>query len=80
MDSELERFEAELAKLSPGSLPEGLIARMEAAMEGWEAAPPQEVGESGKVVPFPKLEEEAEVGEFEPEVIGRKKEDEEASE
>ena len=56
MDSELKRFEAELERLSPGNLPEGLIARMEAAMEGWEEVADAVSQEIDKVVPFPKLE------------------------
>lgn len=56
MDSDLERFEEELARLSPGKLPEGLISRMEAAMEGWSQGAeqlPENGGENGKVVLFP---------------------------
>ena len=38
MDSELEKIEAELGRLSPECMPEGLIRRMEAAMEAaWQA-------------------------------------------
>ncbi len=58
MDSELMRFEEELERLSPGSLPEGLIARMEAAMEGWEQVSAEVSEEIDKVVPFPHLEDE----------------------
>ena len=49
MDAELKRFEEELERLSPESLPEGLIARMEAAMESWHDASEEEEN----VVPFP---------------------------
>ncbi len=52
------RFEAELERLSPGKLPEGLISRMEAAMEGWEDVSAEVTGEIEKVVPFPKSVEE----------------------
>lgn len=57
MDSELKKFEAELERLSPGRLPDGLISRMEAAMEGWEAVSAEVTEEIDKVVPFPKQEE-----------------------
>lgn len=60
MDAELERFEAELERLSPGSLPDGLIARMEAAMEGWEEVAEGVSREIDKVVPFPLLEDQGE--------------------
>ena len=61
MDSDLKRFEAELERLSPRSLPEGLISRMEAAMEGWEEVSEQVSGEINKVVPFPpRMDEEDE--------------------
>lgn len=58
MDTDLKRFEEELERLSPGKLPEGLIARMELAMEGWEdaAAGVEDRGETeerDKVVQFP---------------------------
>jgi len=59
MDSDLKRFEAELERLSPRSLPEGLISRMEAAMEGWEEVSEPVSGEINKVVPFPpRMDEE----------------------
>ena len=61
MDTDLKRFEQELERLSPGSLPEGLIARMEAAMEGWEEGgenqSAQGIADGDKVVPFPGREE-----------------------
>lgn len=55
MDKDLREFEAELEQLSPGALPEGLISRMEAAMEGWQADEGE--NEEDKVVPFPQPEE-----------------------
>jgi len=55
MDSELQKIEAELERMSAGSMPEGMISRMEAAMEGWQEASGQE--EAEKVVPFPRVEE-----------------------
>lgn len=55
MDSDLREFEAELERVSPGALPEGLISRMEAAMEGWQDIEGESDGD--KVVPFPKSEE-----------------------
>ena len=61
MDSELQKFEAELERLSPGRLPDGLISRMEAAMEGWEAVSVEVTEEIDKVVPFPKQEETPEL-------------------
>ena len=61
MDPELEKIEAELERIAPGSMPEGLIGRMEAAMEGWQEAPEQDAAE--KVVPFPLAEEESDVEE-----------------
>jgi len=51
------KFEAELERLSPGSLPEGLISRMEAAMEGWEEVSDKVTEEIDKVVPFPPRED-----------------------
>lgn len=58
MDSDLKRFERELERLSPGRLPEGLIARMEAAMESWEtdatSAADEPPADREKVVPFPQ--------------------------
>jgi hypothetical protein len=57
MDPELQRFEDELEQLSPSSLPEGLISRMEAAMESWECETSQVADEVDKVVPFPNQEE-----------------------
>jgi hypothetical protein len=61
MDSDLKKFEAELERLSPMSLPEGLISRMEAAMEGWEEGSGQVSGGINKVVPFPqRMDEEDE--------------------
>lgn len=54
MDSELKRFEEELERLSPGSMPEGLIARMEAAMENWESEEGVSPDPVDKVVPFPR--------------------------
>lgn len=49
MDADLRKFEEELERLSPAGMPDGMIARMEAAMEGWQTReePTQ------KVVPFP---------------------------
>ena len=32
MDPELQKIEAELERIAPGNMPEGLIGRMEAAM------------------------------------------------
>lgn len=58
MDSELKRIEDELSRLSPGALPEGLIARMEAAMEGWEDGAPLASEVADKVVPFPTQDEQ----------------------
>ena len=48
MDSELRELEEELGRVAPNALPEGLISRMEAAMDGW-----QENEREEKVVPFP---------------------------
>ena len=42
-------------------MPEGLIGRMETAMEGWQEAVEQDAAE--KVVPFPLAEEESEIPE-----------------
>ena len=58
MDSDLKKIEAELGRLSPECLPEGLISRMEAAMEGWQEIPGEASGKTEKVVPFPHREEE----------------------
>ena len=55
MDPELQKIEAELERMSAGDMPEGMISRMEAAMEGWQEVPQQE--ETEKVVPFPQVEE-----------------------
>ena len=55
MDSELQKIEAELEQMSAGSMPEVMISRMEAAMEGWQEFSQQE--EAEKVVPFPQVEE-----------------------
>lgn len=52
MDAELKELEAELERIAPNALPEGLISRMAAAMDGW-----QENEREEKVVPFPKQEE-----------------------
>lgn len=49
MDAELRKFEEELERMSPAGMPEGMIARMEAAMENWEDR--EESAE--KVVDFP---------------------------
>ena len=62
MDPELQKIEAELERIAPGSMPEGLIGRMETAMEGWQEAASQDAAE--KVVPFPLAEEESEVEEI----------------
>ena len=48
MDSELKKLEMELERLAPEALPEGMISRMEDAMNGW-----QENEQEEKVVPFP---------------------------
>ncbi len=56
MDPELQKIEAELERMSPGSMPEGMISRMEAAMEGWRDVSWQD--EEAKVVPFPRAKEE----------------------
>lgn len=53
MDGELKKFEEELERLAPAGLPDGLIARMEAAMAGWQDVE----GAEEKVVPFPVAEE-----------------------
>ena len=50
-------MEAELERMAPGSMPEGMISRMEAAMEGWKDVSWQ--GEEAKVVPFPRAEEKS---------------------
>ena len=55
MDPELQKMEAELERMAPGSMPEGMISRMEAAMEGWKDVSWQD--EEAKVVPFPRAEE-----------------------
>ena len=55
MDPELQKIEAELERMSAGGMPEGMISRMEAAMEGWQEVSQQE--ETEKVVPFPQVEE-----------------------
>ena len=52
MEPDLKEFEEELERLAPAALPEGLIARMEAAMDGWQDAEREE-----KVVPFPAKED-----------------------
>jgi len=49
MDAELKKFEEELERLSPAGMPDGLISRMEAAMEGWQGREES----VQKVVPFP---------------------------
>ena len=54
MDSELQKIETDLERMSPGSMPEGMIGRMEEAMEGWQEVPEQD--EIEKVVPFPQEE------------------------
>jgi len=54
MDSELQKIETDLERMSPGSMPEGMIRRMEEAMEGWREVPEQD--EIEKVVPFPQEE------------------------
>jgi len=54
MDPELQKIEAELERMSAGGMPEGMISRMEAAMEGWEEVAEEE---TEKVVPFPQVEE-----------------------
>ena len=62
MDPELQKIEAELERIAPGNMPEGLIGRMETAMEGWQEAVEQDAAE--KVVPFPLAEEESEIPEI----------------
>ena len=42
MDPELQKIEAELERMSAGGMPEGMISRMEAAMEGWEEVAEEE--------------------------------------
>ena len=49
MDADLRKFEEELERLSPAAMPDGMIARMAAAMDGWADAEEEE-----KVVPFPR--------------------------
>ena len=49
MDADLRKFEEELERLSPAGMPDGMIARMEAAMEGWQT----QEEPARKVVPFP---------------------------
>ena len=49
MDADLRKFEEELERLSPSGMPDGMIARMEAAMEGWQT----QEEPARKVVPFP---------------------------
>lgn len=61
MDSELKQFEAELERLSPGSMPDGLISRMEAAMEGWTDVTEEVSGEIDKVVQFPQRSDDGDV-------------------
>ncbi len=56
MDPELKKIEAELERMAPGNMPEGMISRMEAAMEGWKDVSWQD--QEPKVVPFPRAEEE----------------------
>lgn len=60
MDSELEKIEAELGRLSPECMPEGLIRRMEAAMEGWQDLPEENSRNLDKVVPFRPRQDEPE--------------------
>lgn len=55
MDPELQKIEAELESMCPGRMPEGMISRMEAAMEGWKDVSWQD--EESKVVPFPQTGE-----------------------
>ena len=57
MDPELQKMEAELERMAPGSMPEGMISRMEAAMEGWKNVSWQD--EQAKVVPFPRAKEKS---------------------
>ena len=54
MDAELKKFEEELERLCPVAMPDGMIARMEAAMDGWSDEAAEE-----KVLPFPGQEEES---------------------
>lgn len=54
MDPELQKIEAELERMSAGGMPEGMISRMEAAMECWQEVAEEE---TEKVVPFPQVEE-----------------------
>ena len=51
MDAELKKFEEDLERLCPVAMPDGMIARMEAAMDGWQDQTEE------KVVPFPVHEE-----------------------
>jgi hypothetical protein len=51
MDAELKKFEEELERLCPVAMPDGMIARMEAAMDGWQEEPTDE-----NVVRFPSME------------------------
>ena len=55
MDPDLQKIEAELDSMCPGRMPEGMISRMEAAMEGWKDVSWQD--EESKVVPFPQTGE-----------------------
>ena len=57
MDAELKELEAELERLAPEALPEGLITRMAAAMDGWQESEHEE-----KVVPFPQGEAKTAAG------------------
>tara|TARA_B100000941_G_C28453946_1_gene526733 strand:+ start:701 stop:1264 length:564 start_codon:yes stop_codon:yes gene_type:complete len=55
MDPELKKIEAELERIAPGRMPEGMISRIEAAMEGWKDVSWQD--EETKVVPFPRVQQ-----------------------
>ena len=57
MDPDLQKMEAELERMAPGRMPEGMISRMEAAMEGWKDVSWQD--EEAKVVPFPRAEQKS---------------------
>ena len=54
MDPELEKIESELERMSPAGMPEGMISRIEAAMEGWRDVSWQD--EEAKVVQFPQAD------------------------
>ena len=55
MDPELKKIEAELERIAPGRMPEGMISRIEAAMEGSKDVSWQD--EETKGVPFPRVQQ-----------------------